>query len=68
MDLNILNHCHCGMDVDKNKLEEILTKGSEQSEYTIREKVAQVVRISGEFSSLREKLQFDDNYYVRNLF
>ena len=56
------------MDVDKNKLEEILTKGSEQSEYTIREKVAQVVRISGEFSSLGEKLQFDDNYYVRAIF
>ena len=56
------------MDVDKNKLEEILTKGAEQSEYTIREKVAQIVQISGKFASLKEKLQFDDNYYVRAVF
>ena len=56
------------MDVDKNKLEEILTKGAEQNEYTIREKVAQIVQISGEFASLKEKLQFDDNYYVRAVF
>lgn len=56
------------MDVDKNKLEEILTKGAEQNEYTIREKVAQIVQISGKFASLREKLQFDDNYYVRAVF
>lgn len=56
------------MDVDKNKLEEILTKGAEQSEYTIREKIAQIVQISGEFASLKEKLQFDDNYYVRAVF
>ena len=56
------------MDVDKNKLEEILTKGAEQNEYTIREKVAQIVQISGKFASLKEKLQFDDNYYVRAVF
>ena len=56
------------MDVDKNKLEEILTKGAEQNEYTIREKVAQIVQISGKFASLKEKLQFDDNYYVRAIF
>lgn len=56
------------MDVDKNKLKEILTKGAEQSEYTIREKVAQIVQISSKFASLKEKLQFDDNYYVRAVF
>ena len=56
------------MDVDKNKLEEILTKGAEQNEYTIREKVAQIVQISDKFASLKEKLQFDDNYYVRAVF
>ena len=56
------------MNVDNIKLNEILIKGSEQSEYTIREKVAQIIQISGEFSDIRNKLQLDENYYVRAVF
>ena len=49
-------------------LSEILTRGSEVKEYTIREKTAQIVLLSGKFSSLKEKLQSDENYYVRAVF
>ena len=40
------------MDVEKSKLEAILIKGAEQSEYTIREKVAQVVKLADSFPEL----------------
>ena len=56
------------MDIEKSTLETILSKGAEQSEYTIREKVAQVVKLSGCFQELEEKLKFDENYYVRAVF
>ena len=56
------------MDVEKTTLEAILNKGAEQNEYTIREKVAQVVKLSGYFQELEEKLKFDENYYVRAVF
>ena len=56
------------MDVEKSTLETILSKGAEQNEYTIREKVAQVVKLSGDFQKLTEKLKFDENYYVRAVF
>ena len=56
------------MDVEKSTLETILSKGAEQNEYTIREKVAQVVKLSGDFQELTEKLKFDENYYVRAVF
>lgn len=56
------------MDVEKTTLEAILNKGAEQSEYTIREKVAQVVKLSGGIQELAEKLKFDENYYVRAVF
>ena len=56
------------MDVEKSTLEQILSKGAEQNEYTIREKVAQVVKLSGDFQELAEKLKFDENYYVRAVF
>lgn len=49
-------------------LSEILTRGSEVKEYTIREKTAQIVLLSGKFPSLKEKLQSDENYYVRAVF
>ena len=49
-------------------LSEILTRGSEVKEYTIREKTAQIVLLSGKFSSLKEKFQSDENYYVRAVF
>lgn len=56
------------MDIEKTTLEAILNKGAEQNEYTIREKVAQVVKLSGAFQKLEEKLKFDENYYVRAIF
>lgn len=56
------------MDIEKSTLEQILSKGAEQNEYTIREKVAQVVKLSGCFQELEEKLKFDENYYVRAVF
>ncbi len=56
------------MDIEKATLEAILNKGTEQNEYTIREKVAQVVKLSGAFQKLEEKLKFDENYYVRAVF
>ena len=56
------------MDIEKSTLETILSKGAEQNEYTIREKVAQVVKLSGCFQELEEKLKFDENYYVRAVF
>ena len=56
------------MDVEKSKLEAILIKGTEQSEYTIREKVAQVVKLADSFPELEENLKFDENYYVRAVF
>ena len=56
------------MDIEKTTLEAILNKGAEQNEYTIREKVAQVVKLSGCFQELEEKLKFDENYYVRAVF
>ena len=49
-------------------LSEILTRGSEVKEYKIRKKTAQIVLLSGKFSSLKEKLQSDENYYVRAVF
>lgn len=56
------------MDVEKSTLKTILSKGAEQNEYTIREKVAQVVKLSGDFQELTEKLKFDENYYVKAVF
>ena len=56
------------MDIEKTTLEAILNKGAEQNEYTIREKVAQVVKLSKCFPELGEKLKFDENYYVRAVF
>ena len=55
-------------DVDRNSLSEILLRASEVSEYTIREKVAQIlVNIDG-FEELKNKLKNDENYYVRYVF
>ncbi len=48
----------------------ILERAAQEKEYTIREKVAQiVVNIkSKEFEPIKELLKFDENYYVRNVF
>lgn len=54
--------------VCEEELNKILQKCAEQKEYTIREKVAQIVNFSGLFQDLREKLKNDENYYVRAVF
>lgn len=53
---------------DENTLYNILLKCAAQNEYTIREKTAQILFISGKFSDLAEKLCKDENYYVRAVF
>lgn len=54
--------------IDKETLEDILTKSASRDEYTIREKTAQIlVKISG-FENLKNILKNDENYYVRNVF
>ena len=54
--------------VEENTLLDILYKASEQKEYTIREKTAQILLLSRKFKGLQEKLSQDDNYYVRAVF
>lgn len=56
--------------IDSVKLLEILTRASQEKEYTIREKIAQilVLKPSKEFYSLAEDLKSDENYYVRQVF
>lgn len=57
-------------DIDKTLLLEILTKASKEKEYTIREKVAQILILldSSEFNSLKNILKNDENYYVKTVF
>ena len=54
-------------DIPKNTLINILERASQEKEYTIREKVAQILTSTNDdiFKSLRKKLQQDGNYYVR---
>lgn len=56
------------MEIDNTKLKQILEQGAAQSEYTIREKVAQIIRLAGGFEDLKNKLEQDENYYVRAIF
>ncbi len=53
---------------DENLLFNILTSSAAQSEYTIREKVAQISLLSEKFSGLRIQLMNDSNYYVRTVY
>lgn len=57
-------------DIDEDKLFSILERTSQEREYTIREKAAQILILleSEKFNSLKEKLMNDENYYVRNIF
>lgn len=55
------------MDIEYSTLKSILYKGAEQSEYTIREKVAQIVKLTGCFKELETNLKNDENYYVRTV-
>ncbi len=53
--------------VDTNIMEEILIKCASQSEYTIREKVAKIVIKSNKFNAIKQNLESDTNYYVKQI-
>lgn len=55
------------MFVKDEILEDIISKCANQTEYTIREKTAQIIVNSNKFESIREKLKNDENYYVRQI-
>ena len=56
--------------IDPNALFNILSRASEISEYTIREKTAIILSKLDDkiFSPLKDKLASDENYYVREVF
>ena len=53
---------------DRALLLKILEKAAEQKEYTVREKAAKIVQLSGDFNDLKAKLSKDENYYVKSVF
>lgn len=56
---------------EKDKIKKILTECCKLPEYTVREKCAEILTKmpdDAEFSVLKEKLEHDENYYVRNIF
>ena len=53
--------------VQEDVLYEILKKCAYQQEYTIREKVAQILIKSGKFEDIKDILKNDENYYVRQM-
>ena len=53
---------------DKEIIEELLVKSINLKEYTIREKVAEIVKDSKIFNQLIPILKSDDNYYVKKIF
>lgn len=57
-------------EIAEDKLIDILKRATEENEYTIREKVAQIVILknSDKFYELKNKLINDENYYVKNAF
>lgn len=50
---------------DRKELSALLEKCSNINEYTIREKVAQIVMLTDDFNDIKQKLMPDDNYYVQ---
>ena len=57
-------------EIDKEKLLYILERASKEKEYTIREKVAQILVFCDDkrFEQLKKLLEADENYYVREVF
>ena len=53
--------------VDENVLRQILEKCILQKEYTIREKAAQIIKLSGKYTEFYNVLKNDENYYVRTI-
>lgn len=57
--------------LDEELLYGIYTRAMQEKEYTIREKVAQLILLTPQnekMSALKEQLKQDENYYVRNVF
>ena len=56
--------------IDCQKLLKILERASKEKEYTIREKVAQILLLTNNtvFEQLKNTLKSDENYYVREVF
>jgi hypothetical protein len=56
--------------IDKDLLLSILERACKEKEYTIREKVAEIIFIQKDerFNNLKIKLQNDENYYVKSIF
>ena len=55
-------------NVDTQTMLSILKRSASQSEYTVREKAAQISILSENFNSIQTMLREDDNYYVRAVF
>lgn len=54
-------------DIESAKLLKILERSLNETEYTIREKVAQIAILTS-FEELKDQLKNDENYYVRAVF
>ena len=56
--------------IDCQKLLKILERASKEKEYTIREKIAQILLLTNNtvFEQLKNTLKSDENYYVREVF
>lgn len=54
--------------VDTQTMLSILKRSAFQSEYTVREKAAQISILSENFNSIQTMLRKDDNYYVKTVF
>ena len=55
------------IDIEQKSLYPLLERAIQENEYTIREKVAQILVLlkQKKYSKLKEKLMNDENYYVR---
>lgn len=58
------------IEIPFNKLFPILERASREREYTIREKVAQIIVLvdTDSYEPLKKRLKDDENYYVREVF
>lgn len=56
------------LEIPLEKLYPIIDRASQEREYTIREKAAQILNLlnPASLNSIKERLSNDDNYYVRN--
>ena len=56
------------LDIPFDKISPIIDRASQEREYTIREKAAQIISLlaSDTSANIRERLEKDENYYVRN--